>query len=70
MEAWFAIDADMISLKSWDQASEPSVTSLCNHLKFHYTSVGLCICHCFDDSHTVAGFKTSHVLFFSNIIHF
>lgn len=24
MEAWFAADADMISLKSWDQASETS----------------------------------------------
>ena len=21
MEAWFAVDADMISLKTWDQAS-------------------------------------------------
>ncbi|RVW47688.1 putative polyamine oxidase 4 [Vitis vinifera] len=29
MEAWFAVDADMISLKSWDQASETSVTSQC-----------------------------------------
>lgn len=23
MEAWFAVDANLISLKCWDQASEP-----------------------------------------------
>ncbi|CAN7122637.1 unnamed protein product [Brassica rapa subsp. narinosa] len=32
MEAWFAVDANLISLKCWDQASEPILLSIYKHI--------------------------------------
>lgn len=32
MEAWFAVDANLISLKCWDQASQPILLSIYKHI--------------------------------------